>query len=206
MTSWTHSSRDCRNKNDLSTLDIRPLTARDLPAVKAFTDQEIGAGYYSAVELEQILKQSDFNGAMCSMVLTDSKGELFGIRISYPPGQWERGKGQGLDPEKWPHPLAKTAYFQSIFLSSQLRGGGWGARLSQASLEVLKAIGAKGVVCHSWMESPNNSSTRYLTKLGFKPVGEHPHYWYNVDYNCTRCLKPPCVCTAMEMYLDLEEI
>ena len=176
----------------------------DLPAVKRFTDREIGENYYSAEELNDVFRRSQFKGVMCSLVLENEDGEVCGMRLTYPPGQWEHGKGKGLLPAKWPHRLEETAYFQSLFLSSKLQGQGWGGKMSQRALSILREIGAKGVVCHSWKESPNNSSTRYLLKLGFKSVADHPLYWSDIDYNCTRCLKPPCQCTAQEMYLDLE--
>ena len=64
----------------------------------------------------------------------------------------------------------------------------------------------QAVVAHSWKESPNNSSMKYLEKLGFLPVGEHPLFWSEVDYDCTRCGKPPCQCTATEMILYLDPI
>lgn len=183
---------------------VRPMKKADLEAVRRFTDREIGAGYYSAQELEEIFNRSQKNGVMCSLVLDRGEGEIGGVRISYPPGNWESGKGKGLHPEKWPHSKDETAYFQSLFLAGDLQGQGWGGKLSQAALKILKDSGAKGVVCHSWKESPNNSSTKYLLKLGFMTIADHPLYWKDVNYNCTRCLKPPCQCTAQEMYLDLE--
>jgi hypothetical protein len=183
---------------------VRPMESRDLTAIREFTDREIGAGYYSASELEDIFKRSQMNGIMCSLLLVDARDAVVGIRFTYPPGQWVHGKGNGLEPHKWPHGLKDTAYFQSIFLSNKVQGDGWGAKISMQSLERLREVGAKGVVCHSWKESPNNSSTRYLLKLGFQAVAEHKLYWKDIDYNCTRCLKPPCQCTAQEMYLDLE--
>jgi len=188
-----------------SHLTIRPLLAADLEAVRRFTDREIGANYFSIKELADIFARSSRSGIMYSLVLVDDVGEIHGIRITYPPGSWEKGKGQGLKPECWPHVLKETGYFQSIFLSSSLAGQGWGGRLSRVALEQLRAAGAKGVVCHSWKESPNNSSFRYLKKLGFSLIAEYPGYWQSVPYDCTRCLKPPCQCTAQEMYLDLEE-
>lgn len=187
-------------------LTIRPLLAADLEAVRRFTDREIGAGYYSRREIEEIHERSQADGVMHSLVLVDSAGEIHGVRITYPPGRWQSGKGQGLSPERWPHPLGATAYFQSIFVSTRLHGQEWGRRMSSQSLERLRAAGAKGVVCHSWKESPHNSSFRYLTKLGFTLINEYPEYWREVPYNCTRCLKPPCLCTAQEMYLDLERM
>jgi predicted N-acetyltransferase YhbS len=183
---------------------IRAMKKEDLPAIKRFTDREIGQNYYSLEELSDVYLRSQSRGVMCSLVLEDEDGDITGMRLTYPPGQWEHGKGKGLHPERWPHAQDETAYFQSLFLAAKLQGQGWGGELSQKALEILREIGAKGVVCHSWKESPNNSSTRYLLKLGFESVAEHPLYWADIDYNCTRCLKPPCQCTAQEMYLDLE--
>ena len=185
-------------------LRIRAIAPSDLPKIKLFTDREIGLNYYTEEELNAILQRSQAGPITCSLVLENDAGEIKGIRISYPPGRWEHGKGQGLKASAWPHPLDKTAYFQSLFLAPDVQGSGWGGRISKAALQQLLEAGAKGVVCHAWKESPNNSSLRYLQKLGFQAVTEHPLYWKDVNYDCTRCLKPPCQCTAVEMYLDLE--
>lgn len=185
---------------------IRPFTPEDLPAVKDFTDREIGQNYYSLDELKDIYARSLKDGIMCSLLIENSEGEVKGIRLSYPAGLWESGKGKGLHPEKWPFPRQQTAYFQSLFLSPDLQGQGWGGKVSQEALRLLRQTGAKGVVCHSWKESPNNSSTRYLQKLGFETIAEHPLYWSKLDYNCTRCGKPPCQCTALEMYLRIDSL
>lgn len=205
--------------------EMVPLTEMDLGRLKAFTDRAIGAGYYSEAELKDIYQRSNANGVMCSLLLIGNGpgraederpataaggtaggsdvGEILGVRFTYPPGNWSHGKGEGLTPSQWPFPKSETAYFQSLFLSDKLQGQGFGAKLSQASIDVLKVIGAKGVVCHSWKESPGGSSTKYLEKMGFKKIKEHPLYWQHVDYNCTRCLKPPCQCTAIEMYYEI---
>lgn len=188
------------------TYRIRSLERSDLAPLKAFTDREIGDGYYSKNELEDVFVRSLKDGTMYTLILEKPDSELVGVRITYPPGQWKHGKGHGLTSEAWPHPMAHTGYFQSIFLAGELHGQGWGGKLSQEALDLLRKGGAKGVVCHSWKESPNNSSTRYLQKIGFQKIAEHPLYWKDVDYNCTRCLKPPCQCTAIEMYLDLENL
>ncbi|MGE3972927.1 MAG: GNAT family N-acetyltransferase [Bdellovibrionales bacterium] len=187
-------------------LKIEPLRWEDLEAVQAFTDAEIGKGYYSRKELEEIFQKSSSQEVMCSFVLKNPEQKIKGVRITYPAGKWEKGKGSGLTVQAWPYPLENTAYFQSLFLSADLQGEGWGGKLSRHSLETLKKLNTKGVVCHSWKESPNDSSTRYLKKLGFNVVKEHLHYWKDVDYNCTRCLKPPCLCTAQEMYLEIDQL
>ncbi len=184
---------------------IEELKLSDLTALKQFTDHEIGSGYYSTTELEEIYQKSQKNGQMCSFLLKQ-QGEIFGVRFTYAPGMWKHGKGDGLTVDSWPYPLQDTAYFQSLFLSNKVQGQGWGGKLSARSIEVLKTVGAKGIVCHSWKESPNNSSTKYLQKIGFQKIKEHPLYWQHVNYNCTRCGKPPCQCTAIEMYLKLETL
>lgn len=184
-------------------LNVRPFQFSDLEAIRRFTDHEIGAGYYSSGELEDIFHRSQKNGLMCSFLIESPRGEIKGVRISYPPGQWSTGKGKGLNPESWPHALAETAYFQSLFLAGDLQGQGWGGKLSAEAIRTLQRAGAKGIVCHSWKESPNDSSNRYLRKLGFELVAEHPKYWKGVPYRCTLCGDPPCQCTAHEMYLDL---
>lgn len=183
---------------------IRSLTRSDLSAVKDFTDLAIGKDYYSIAELEKIYDQSLIDGVMCTLVL-EVAGEIKGIRISYPHGNWQSGKGRGLSPLLWPHPLQNTAYFQSAFLSPELTGQGLGITISKEALKRLQSVGAKGVVCHSWKESPGDSSGKYLRKLGFKAVAIHPEYWKAVDYVCTRCGKP-CLCTSEEMYLDLNKL
>ncbi len=187
-------------------IHIRPFRMDDLEAIRRFTDQEIGVGYYSATEISDIFKRSQKDGVMCSFLLEDDLGGIKGVRISYPAGGWTKGKGKGLNPQLWPHPFEQTAYFQSLFLSSDLQGQGWGGKASQKSMEALRETGALGIVCHSWKESPNGSSSRYLQKLGFQLIAEHPQYCKEVPYNCTRCGSPPCLCTAQEMYLNLERI
>lgn len=209
--------------------EMIPLAEEDLRRLKTFTDRAIGEGYYSEAELIDIFHRSQADGVMCSFLLigtpsdetseggcvngrmrtrsgesaSAARGEIFGVRFTYPPGKWSHGKGDGLTPKKWPFPQDQTAYFQSLFLSDKIQGQGFGSKLSEASIEVLKSIGAKGVVCHSWKESPGGSSTKYLEKMGFQRIKEHPLYWQHVNYNCTRCLKPPCQCTAIEMYYEI---
>lgn len=181
---------------------IRPFEKSDIAAVKQFTDEAIGTNYYSLQELEEIFQKSLAHKTMCTLLL-EIQGKIQGVRITYPPGKWSKGKGKGLSPQLWPHPMDETAYFQSLFIAEQLTGHGYGKQMSLQAIQILKEIGAKGIVCHSWKESPNDSSGRYLRSLGFTLIATHPLYWKEVDYVCTRCGKP-CLCTAEEMYLDLQ--
>lgn len=125
------------------------------------------------------------------------------MRLCYPPGQWDHGKGKKLSPELWGHDLANLGYFQSLFLSSDVQGQGWGPKLSERAIEALKTLHARGILTHCWKESPANSSFKYLNKIGFKTLKEHPDYWIDVKYVCTRD-GYPCRCTAIEMILELK--
>ena len=182
-------------------LMIRAFKVSDVPGVKELTDQEIGQDYYGFDELIAIQKRSVKNGVNCSFVLLEGD-KVRAIRLTFPPGCWFKGKGQQLSEDLWPHELKDTAYFQSLFVHKDYQGQGWGKKLSLASMAELRKLGTKGIVCHSWKESPSNSSSLYLKSMGFKFIKEYPRYWYDVDYRCPRCGKP-CSCTAQEMHLDL---
>lgn len=179
---------------------IREFEFSDIEKVKKLADLEIGKDYYSVDELVDIQKRSSRGGVNCSFVL-DLDGEIRAFRLSYPPGQWIKGKGDGLTPNKWGVPKNQMAYFQSLFIEKGYRGQGWGRKLSQESIDRLQRCGAQAVLCHSWKESPDNSSFAYLNAMGFKIVAEHPNYWKLVDYTCPRCGQP-CLCTAQEMILQ----
>ena len=184
-------------------MQIREFRKSDIQAVKAFTDTTVGAGYYSIAELTANQEKSiAASGEICSFVLISDSGEVQGLRLAYPPGNWDHGKGSQLRPDLWPTALADTAYFQSLFVSPSLQGQGWGPKLSEESIKVFKKLKAKGIVSHCWKESPNNSSLRYLKNMGFIEIIEHPNYWVDVNYVCTRD-GYPCHCTAIEMYLKL---
>lgn len=183
---------------------LRPFLLTDVPQVKAFTDLCIGTGYYSKNELIENQKKSVLkNGDISSFILIDeTTNTVKGLRLAFPPGNWSHGKGSAQRADLWPHSIDQTAYFQSLFLSSDVQGQGLGPQLSEMSLDLFRKNHVKGVATHSWKESPNNSSVKYLESLGFKKITEHPLYWIDVDYVCTRDGKP-CRCTAIEMYLEL---
>lgn len=185
-------------------MQIKPYLEKDVSAVKKFTDAQIGEGYYSLDEQIQNQKKSvSKTGEISSFILFNPLTEqIHGLRLAFPPGNWAHGKGNKLRPDLWPFKLEEAAYFQSLFLSTEAQGYGWGPKLSDLSIAIFKKLGAKSIVTHCWKESPNNSSLRYLKKMGFVSVIEHPLYWIDVDYVCTRDGKP-CRCTAIEMYLKL---
>lgn len=183
-------------------MKIREFRPQDIKNVKLFCDQNIGRDYYSETELADSQRRSEKNGAVTSFVLVDDEDHIYGLRLCYPPGNWDHGKGNKISPELWGHDKSDLGYFQSLFVSSKVQGLGWGPKLSMKAIEALKKLKAKAILTHCWKESPSNSSFKYLDKVGFKVLKEHPDYWIDVDYQCARD-GYPCRCTAIEMILEL---
>jgi ribosomal protein S18 acetylase RimI-like enzyme len=179
-------------------MQIRPFLQTDILDVKAFTDQAIGQNYFTQDELKNCFEMSLKDGVNCSFVVADASKQIKGLRLSYPPGNWSKGKGSKINPDLWGVDRNKVAYFQSLFVDESLRGQGLGPKLSLLSIEAFQKLGAVAIITHAWKESPNNSSTKYLEKFGFNPLAEHPDYWIDVNYVCTRD-QNPCRCTAIEM-------
>lgn len=181
---------------------IRPVCADDICAIQQFTDQWIGTNYFSFNELEEVLELSRHQGKTTSLGAF-YQGELAAIRLTFAPGKWQN-KVRGQSQEKWNVDPQSVAYFKSLFVAGDHQAQGLGKILSNQSMEIVKELGGKAILCHSWMESPNNSSMRYLDKMGFEQVAVHPLYWNPIEYDCTRCAPIRCQCTAAEMikYLD----
>lgn len=184
---------------------IRPLVSQDIEALKTFTDQWIGKDYYDAKELEEILEASHFKETFASFgAWSLTSNDLVAARLTLAPNKWSKIIQRGLSPKTWPCPLEEMAYFKSLFVAEGFQGKGLGRTLSEASLEELRKMGAKAVLCHSWLESPGNSSQRYLLGMNFKEVARHEKFWFPIDYECTRCAPERCICTAAEMVLELD--
>lgn len=193
-------------QQDFEVLDLTPEHA---PAVVRFADRYIGTGYYKLAEAEELIRRSWMGDTTSSMAIKtrDSNGPLLAIRLSLPPGRWMGDFDHGKHfPERWGVKADQVAYFKSLFLDESIRGQRIGPYLSSLAISRLKKMGATAVLTHAWKESPDNSSLRYLTKMGFKLMGEHPLFWSEVQYDCTGCHKRPCTCTAAEMLLNFSDI
>lgn len=179
-------------------IEIKNFDLDDIPEVKLFTDQWIGDNYFSHEDLEIVLMLScwkDLNASFVARV----NGELAGVRLTYAPGTWLDQTRPGLTPEFWQVSAKYVAYFKSLFIAEKFQQMGIGKRLSAKSIEVLLKQGAKAIICHSWIQSPGNSSQIYLDRMGFRPVKEHLRFWYPIDYECPVCSPERCECTALEM-------
>ena len=185
------------------TPQLSPLTKEHASAVKAFCDQWIGTNYYSVSEVEGLIDASIKNdvGASFGAWVGD---ELAAIRLTLAPGKWSDIIKRGLTPNSWPCEMKDMAYFKSLFVAGDYQAKGLGRSLSEKSINALKEMGTKAVLCHSWLESPGNSSQKYLLKMGFEEKARHEKFWFPIDYECTRCAPERCICTAAEMVLELE--
>ncbi|MBD64707.1 MAG: hypothetical protein CME62_05845 [Halobacteriovoraceae bacterium] len=187
---------------------IRNIELSDLDALLAFTNKWIGDGYFNKEELRALLLQGVHEDLNASFI-AEYEGKIIAARITLIPYQWT--KFDHIAPYISTHmynvPYKKAAYFQSLFVDHQFQGKGIGSELTKRSLEVLYQMGCMAVVCHSWVESPNNSSQKYLLKFGFEPVSVHKNFWMFKDYKCPRCKPQVCQCSAEEMiyYFPLEE-
>ncbi len=180
-----------------SNYTLRQINHSDISDILNFTDHWIGRGYFSRSELSHLLDLSHGSSFIASS--NDAAQNLLGVRISIAAGEIEKLNLKNLSFSAWPFSSDEMAYFKSLFVAQSAQGQGIGKSLSSASLKVLKELGAKAVACHSWLESPEDSSRKYLKKMGFKEICRHEKYWYDVDYECTRCGKGKCLCTAIEM-------
>jgi len=187
-------------------MKILPLKHTDLQAFLNFTNEFIGQNYYTTASAEELILDSCDQGIESSYCLKDDNDNIFGIRLTLPPGKWtHQFKEDKISIQKWNYPKDQIAYFKSLFLHTDVQKKGWGKKLSLASIEALKKLNTKAIVAHSWKESPGNSSFKYLTSLGFQPIYEHPLFWSEIDYICTKCGAPPCQCTATEVIKYLSD-
>lgn len=177
---------------------LENFSSKNIAEVKKFTDRWIGQNYYSDSELEEICELSCLQGLNASY-LAFSGDVLAGVRLTFAPGSWLLKKKKGVTPQMWEVEPGHVAYFKSLFISDDFQKMGIGKSLSEKSIETLLQMKAQAIICHSWLESPENSSQRYLQSMGFQDVTDHPKFWYEIDYHCTRCGPERCECTAREM-------
>ena len=92
-------------------MKIREFLKSDIKNLKAFCDANIGKDYYTDMELTDCQKRSEKNGIVTSFVLVadDNETDIQGLRLCYPPGQWDHGKGKRLSPDLWGHGLTDLA-------------------------------------------------------------------------------------------------
>ena len=186
---------------------IRNIDLNDLDEVKLFTDKWIGKDYFTKEELRNSLLKGSSGEHNASFMALNKKGQIIGVRITYLPGEWmkEAELLPHVSPFKWKVTEKKVAYFKSLFIAEDYRRKGIGKDLTLRSLQVLHNLGTLAVLCHSWVESPSNSSKNYLTKMRFESIKIHPDFWFFKEYSCILCSPKNCGCSAEEMIYYLPQ-
>ncbi len=67
-------------------ITIRSFENRDIDSVLAFTDHNIGTGYFTRDQIRQIQEGSVQNDINCSLVL-ESEKKILGVRLTFMRGQ-----------------------------------------------------------------------------------------------------------------------
>ena len=179
-------------------INFEELSLKDINQVKLFLDNHSGEDYLTKEDLKDIIEnKSKYKNLNCSFVAKDGD-KIVGVRITYAPTKWI-SSAKGITIKKWKKDECKVAKFHCLFLDEKYQGQGIGPQLSNKSIDVLVQMGAEAIICHSWLESPNNSSQRYLKKYGFESVALHENFWADLDYFCSGCSRTRCICTAEEM-------
>ncbi|MCB0355486.1 MAG: GNAT family N-acetyltransferase [Bdellovibrionales bacterium] len=186
-------------------MKIRQLKREDWSQIVCLSDKNLGENYMTEQDLQSYFGPGRQNNSKASFVLVDNQNNVLGFRICFAPGDWPEEVLQKSLVSKWPLPPHQVAYFKTLLIDSRFQGQGWGPQLSTAAQVELEKMGALAIVCHSWKESPNNSSQRYLQKEKFKNIGEIKNFWQTKDYSCSGCHAQPCKCTAIEMIKILKE-
>lgn len=176
---------------------IKSFEIENIEEVRLFTDQWIGKNYFSSDELRQLRNKSIRDNLNASL-LALSDTELIGVRIALAPGSWIESNMK-LSPSYWGVAPERVGYFKSLFIHEKFRSLGVGSGLTESSKAILKQQGAKAIITHSWLESPNNSSQVYLLRHGFSEIARYPKFWEPLEYECVRCGPQRCQCTAVEM-------
>lgn len=134
-----------------------------------------------------------------------SNDQVVGILLAYSPGTWieystDRFKA-GLTFKSLNCPIDNISYLKTCLVHSDYQNKGLGEFLFNKMLCTLREMGSQAVLCHSWKESPSNSSQRFFLKIGFKKIKEHPNLWceHKIDFICSHCRCFCCTCTAVEM-------
>lgn len=174
------------------------FTFEHILEVKELLDKTAGIDYLTERDLEHILKNKVIKGDYNPSFIAKDGDKIIAIRLTYSPDIWIK-TNKGISFSKWKVEKESVAKFHCLYLDNDYRGLGIGPKLSELSINLLKKMNAKAILCYSWLESFNNSSQKYLLKYGFEPVALHKHFWANLDYLCSGCNVKPCTCTAEEM-------
>ena len=178
-------------------MTYKKLSMEQYDKLQPFIDKWIGKDFFSKKDVEELVEQ-DIN------YVAFDRDKLVGVRFAYLPDCWE---SKNVSPDKWKVPREQVARGGGIFVHGDYQKKGIGKTLEKRLCKALKEKGAKAICVHSWLESPNNSSQKFLLGNGYKNLKTYKDYYINAP-SCSRCevtKENPCSCSANEMIKYLED-
>ena len=188
-------------------LKLVPLEPCYFEQVIALGNEVHGDAYLTDEILQTIYQKSLKNDINCSFVMLDcdptGSEKVVGFRLTYAPTNWNID--QWCSPELWKLPIEQLCYFKSSTVDADYRALGIAKTMLQGSIEAAKLQGAKGGICHTWMQSPGNVAYLYFIKCGGIHLKTYPNRWLEdsiAGYRCIVCGEDKyCECDAGEMIL-----
>ncbi len=167
-----------------------------------------GDAYLTKDIINKIYQKSIKDNINCSFIMLDTeKDKVAGFRLTYAPTNWQID--QWCSPELWKLPIEQLCYFKSSTVDADYRCHGIAKKMLHASIKVAQQQGAKGGICHTWMQSPGNVAFLYFIKCGGQHLKTYPNRWLEdgyVGYRCIVCgVDQYCHCDAGEMILYFDE-
>lgn len=172
-----------------------------------------GDHYLTSEIISKIYQKSVAGKVNCSLVMLDpARGKkldkLVAFRLTYAPGNWDLD--EWCSPELWDLPIHQLCYFKSSTVDTDYLRTGIATKMLTASIESAKLLGAKGGICHTWMQSPENAAYQYFIRCGGKLLKTHPNRWLEdsyAGYQCVACSAfDYCRCDAGEMIVHFDQM
>jgi len=190
-------------------LKLTALTPQYFADTIALGNLVHGDAYLTDEILDKIYHKSIKDGINASFVILDenAKGRLVGFRLTYAPTQWPMD--QWCSPDLWDLPIEQLCYFKSNTVDPDYRCQGIARKLLSASIAAATEQGAKGGICHTWMQSPGNAAYEYFVHCGGKHLKTYEKRWLQDSiegYRCIVCgVDAYCHCDAGEMILYFKD-
>jgi ribosomal protein S18 acetylase RimI-like enzyme len=195
------------------TLKLVPLEEEYFEKVIKLGNDVHGDAYLTQEIIDKIYKRSFKDDINCSFVMIDvakvglDNEKVVGFRLTYAPTNW--AIDQWCSPDLWDLPIEQLCYFKSSTVDADYRCHGIAKQMLKASIDAAIQQGAKGGICHTWMQSPGNVAYLYFIKCGGQHLKTYPNRWLENSYAGYRCIvcgvDEYCHCDAGEMILYFEQ-
>ena len=100
----------------------------------------------------------------------------------------------------------KIGSLSTVSVEERWQGHGFGQLLARARLDHLRSVGCDWILSVSWVSGQSHTSRHVFDKLGFRRVGEVPHFFRESalanPFACPGCRRHPCECGAILYEFD----